>query len=319
MKEKNRTQEVQRSRDNLAHHIRDLRHQWNDDIARVLLENKDKYEGSRFNKEVAIKLIWKWDRGREYLNNNLEIFDRMDKEAAEILIDKWYARYVADNLEKFEWLNHKEFAEELIDRVYWEYVAKNIDKFKWVDKNEIAEKILNWPNWWCLSYYLENFEWLDHKEVAKILISKWYSYRVGKNLKFFKWLDKEIAEKLIRWKNWYFLARDLESFEWLDKGIAEKLVRKADSEPGGYLCQAVREGIVKNLEKFDWLNTKEFVKKYLLWSNFYPELIEQYKEKFEWLDEEIANELIEDWYSEFVAKNLEKFEWLDEATLRALK
>ena len=134
-KKPNRTQEA----DNLRN-LRQYGDTWRD-LAKNLLE-KEKLT-SRY-----IDATWEWRK--------------LWKELAEKLIEKWEWYYVAENLDKFEWLDHKEIANKLIEKWKWYYVAKNLDKFEWLDK-ETAEKLIEKWEWDVVAQHPEKF-WLKKEK-----------------------------------------------------------------------------------------------------------------------------------------------------------
>ena len=152
------------------------------------------------HKKIAKLLIEKGNNHAVYaLTQNLEKFEGLDSEFAELLIKIWYWSDVAKNLEKFEGLDHKKIAELLIRKRQRYVIPKNLEKFEGLD-SKIAELIIEKGPHRAVSALannLEKFEGLN-SETAKLLTEKGYWSVVINNLKKFEKLDSETVEILIK-------------------------------------------------------------------------------------------------------------------------
>ena len=133
----------------------------------------------------------------------------------------------------------KQWVNAFIEAGRWEFVANNLDKFEWLDGNEIANKLIKVGEWKAVAENLDKFEWLDQK-TAEILIKASYWRAVVNNLNKFKRIDyNEIANSLIKTRYWRSLAENLDKFKDLDQEIAKMLIQI------GYV-----EEVRKNIKSF---------------------------------------------------------------------
>lgn len=95
---------------------------------------------------------------------------KANKETANKLIEEWKWWIVAENLEKFEWIDHKDIANKLIELWMWLVVAWNLDKFEWLDHKEIADKLIKKWMWASVMKNLDKFKWISYWEKADMLI-----------------------------------------------------------------------------------------------------------------------------------------------------
>ena len=79
----------------------------------------------------------------------------------------------------------KQWVNAFIEAGRWEFVANNLDKFEWLDGNEIANKLIKVEEWKAVAENLDKFKDLD-QEIAKMLIQIGYVEEVRKNIKSFK-------------------------------------------------------------------------------------------------------------------------------------
>ena len=133
---KNRDSELQKNRDSLAENLTKLRSKW--DVGKMLATNKLK----KVKQEPDYLLDRYW----------------YTKILAEKLIEAWAWESVVENLENFEWLDHKEIAEKLIEAWRWGSVARHLEKFEWLDHKEIAEKLIEVWEWESVENNLEKFK-----------------------------------------------------------------------------------------------------------------------------------------------------------------
>jgi len=95
---------------------------------------------SWLDKETAFLFISDWNyTWKEYrkkiLAENIKMFEWLDWEVANKLVEDWYSKYVAENLESFEWVLDEDIAKKLTEEWYWKYVAKYPEKF-WLKKEK---------------------------------------------------------------------------------------------------------------------------------------------------------------------------------------
>lgn len=165
--------------------------------------------------------------------------------------------------------------------------------------------------------------------LAKKLIKEYWRNGiiiVYNNLFAFSWLDKDIWIKLacfdFNHERWHWIIEVMEhidKFQWLDVNVLinEYIKRfnetakrysyyRSDSKP----VYDLRDRIGSWISKYKWSNINKETAKMLI-HNWASACITDYDyiDKFEWLDEEIANLLTAEGYWKFVKAHPEKF-WL---------
>ena len=88
----------------------------------------------------------------------------------------------------------KQWVNAFIEAGRWEFVANNLDKFEWLDGNEIANKLIKVGEWKAVAENLDKFKGLDHNEIANWLIETRYWRAVVNNLNKFKRIDYNRAD-----------------------------------------------------------------------------------------------------------------------------
>jgi hypothetical protein len=189
----------------------------------------------KLDKAVAIRLI-EAHRGDAVMWNH-EKFEGLvlDKELAMKLIGLGNAYSVTDYIKKFEGLD-KEVALKLIEAERGGSVVRDHEKFEGLvlDK-EIAMKLIECEQKVMLLAHLKKFNNLDG-EIAGILIERGAGEKVVRNHEKFEGLvlDKEIAMKLIETDQAHAVAYYLDKFQGLDKEIKDELERQGFNCEDGY-------------------------------------------------------------------------------------
>lgn len=223
-----------------------------------------------------------------------EIVEEPDKEKRKEILEKekktvFYKN--ADEEREGERKKHKEkflkldeelkkTPDELIESGRGSIVAENLEKFK-----EITPE--------------------NQKELAKKLIESDQYYAVAKNLEKFTSLTpedhKELAKKIIRSKSVYMFGDVMMKFEGLDKDIAEMMLSDKMYGP---------QFVYRHPEKFEGLDRKWLMERELATSHAFnlTQNLENFKE---FLDEEVAEKLIDMKSGSNVANHLDYFHGLD--------
>jgi len=293
-----RTKEQQEYRDNLAHDLKNLRKNgdtWRD-LAKTLLEEKKESMSYResetkrlnernkkneeFNK-IAREEISKWNF--DSVLGRASRFNQFDSKIWDMLSETWYCERVWENTRKFKSLG-----------------SITYDKF--VESGHKMRDILG---------NIDIFE--NHNHIINDLISRKLLHEYDYCMRFFRWLNKETFQKLLLWDwlKWFILSFYINeyTFTWLDKESFAEMLNIVTPSDVKYLKTAMK--------RFNWLDKESFLyarnKCLNDWydtdrQTFENAIIENI-ENFEWLDEEVANILIEDWYWKYVEKHPEIF-WL---------
>lgn len=156
---------------------------------------------------------------------NLNKFELLDLRTAKKLIDARYFEKFAININRFRWLDF-EIAKELIrSRKYWIYVVFNIDKFEWSYHKEIAEMLI-WRWFWNeVLNKIDEFEKSCHKQVIEYLIKRWYWEKILKKIdNFERSYHKEILKMLVRAWYWKKVVKKIDNSEYFDEGFAKELI-----------------------------------------------------------------------------------------------
>lgn len=284
-----RTEKDQLARNELAADVRKLNwygDKWKE-LAELLLKVGKPYEES-LNSEYCIKI-----RGEliDAINNNPNevesiisesLFDHvLTNDIAEILIDRWYLDILKKNLDKFVDLSDEVY-ETLINSWVSVEILQNLISFK--NPNNII-KNMNDKGLLKGAYITRDISlcyWLNlNKESLRILMplsdgKRWLYTKMSS----FKWLDKESLFELLESTPWY----NFTDFGWTyDFNNSLKYFRGLDKE------------VALKLFKMFW--------------NEWRSMVAYNLESFEWLDLDIAKQLIAVGYRSKVAEHPEKF-WL---------
>ena len=166
--------------------------------------------------------------------------------------------------------------EDFIDRVLVKYIKNK----EWNDK-KAANYLLNHDKLKSLADNLDLFDWLDDNIARELIKGQWINID-RLNMKSFKNLKEETANILFERWLWYYVADYLDNFEKLDqKKLFEKLIQSWE-----------RYAIIHNFKKLKEFNPKQFVKELIKNKEWYI-LLDQ-RGYFAWLDELVADSLIED-------------------------
>jgi hypothetical protein len=227
-REAKRNWKEQDYRNHFAHELLKLRKTWGDEwkkLAETLLATEKHLESLEHSwkqkvwLELAKKLIeeWHW----RVVLHHLNIFEWLDYNVAEILIEqkKWYE--VCRNIKNFQESYHKEIAEKLLE-IWWHselaWLVRNLQYFVWLDDDfstRLLKKMVNslfiWSDdeyimkenkWKFKKWDVENMKiWAQNRdmETATTLIDEWKKYL---NKEYWK-LREECVKKNI---NRYTLA-----------------------------------------------------------------------------------------------------------------
>lgn len=203
---------------------------------------------------------------------------------------------------------------------------------KW--KEDAMDHINKWEIWY-VAKYLDNYQWLD-SEVADILIKNWYMrdvkshfmktrlYGSSKIEKTSFICDKNLAILFIKNKEWMFVARYIELYEGRitpNEVIKLCIQYKYDKyfERDWYTTIGV---IIKTLLE-EWAqNFDNDIANYLMeywyeekWGETGLAIIKKYLKRFQWLDNKIAESLINSWAIKNVINNLSSFSEIDQIGL----
>lgn len=189
---------------------------------------------------------------------------------------------------------------------------------------------------WNDGKYLKSIQTLHGRKptnaLAKKLIQEWWAVVVLAQLDVFSWLDKEIWMKLACTSyeggdglkiyrphspaSWIVdVMKHIDKFQWLDVNVLiNEYVKRSKEYLKRYYDDSFRNSWIEELcswiSKYKWSNINKETAKMLI-HNWASACITDYKriDKFEWLDEEIANLLTAEGHWKFVKAHPEKF-WL---------
>ena len=299
-----------------------------------IVSNIDKFEWVDYNKIANLMLNQGW-REIDLLFENLSKFNWLSKDVFKKLIKCWIVHdrdneeaeneknerkiKVISNLDKFE-TNYGELAEILNEEDPFS-LFYNIDKFWSLDQKFIKELF------YALLSKLRNWKRIGSKELADILEKldmfheQWglsYSELLVSIMKRNHNLVHEYEDG--RFKDSKEIIADFFSkFKWwlLDMSVAEELIPERvytksycvhyDVYRNYDVYESYWDIVYKNINKFKPWDHKDIAIKLI--DAWYIKGLMKYLDKFEWLDEKVANILIEKWYWDFVAKHPKKF-WL---------
>ncbi len=155
---------------------------------------------------------------------------------------------VADNLEKFQGVDHTQLFNTLLADNDTETIIRNIDKFPEANQQQFVDSIINVEPFYgnrTLSDNLAKFQHIDREKLSESLLQKRVYWMVTENLDYFSHLKPlELADRLMKEESGFgAIAANLEKFEGLDhQALALEIVEKAD--PSGF------GEFIKNIDKF---------------------------------------------------------------------
>jgi len=113
--------------------------------------------------DLAKNLIDSWKL--DFVVKNLSKFKWLGTNIAAKLFDEWYYLDVARNIMSFESLD-KTIFDKIIEKFLtdwyslyncWRFVARNLDRFEWLDHKEVAETLIDR---WCGDELAMNWQWI---------------------------------------------------------------------------------------------------------------------------------------------------------------
>lgn len=113
-------------------------------------------------------------------------------------------------------------------------------------------------------------------------------------LNSFEHFDRELLNELFKLWKWRLISYRLEKFEWLDEKVALDLL-----ELGEFYS------VITNFEKFDWLSIKKLLD--VLSIKWWLNVFSNYLDRFNWLEEDLAIELVRLGEGYSVIKNIDRF------------
>jgi hypothetical protein len=247
-------------------------------------------------------------------------FTELGPEVATALLAKGWGWLIAENLEKFQGLDHSDIAHKIIGMGDGHSVARYFDKFRNIDhsdvalklieteqesalqnyfhhfynlKSEVATKLIELGNF-SFVHYLDRFADIDHSKLALQLCDIGKSSIVVNNIHTFQNLNTEVALKLIKAGCSFDVAIHLQNFQRLSTEVALELIEK-----GNGLLVATR------LDRFRVLTTE--VVSDLVERDFGPLIVQDLSLFPERDHQNIANILIGHDEGELVIDNLKEF------------
>lgn len=266
------------------------------------------------------------------------------KEIADKLIENWCWWRLLEYLDNFKWIDHNEIASKFIDiDERWEFL-EYFYKFKWLNK-ETAMKLIENGYEELVIHHLNKFRWLEHLDYKNDLIKRLVrkcSHKYGcflvllDNLNRIDWLDLEAVGWLFSYMN--YLEDDLwerkhghlskSSGQW-DLDLDRDIENISDTIRYKRFPWKIVKWIMDNFDNFDNSSRVWFAK--ILYKYGYLQrhldkfssseqkaialdliddgkwgFVVKYIDKFQWLDEDVAKKLIEQWYWKYVSKYPEK-------------
>jgi len=266
---------------------------------KICLEN-----GVKFNHDTCQALIDL--RKSSLVANNLEKFEGVDhKEVVRSLMRSNDFGSVVHSLEKFDGVDHGKIAQWLMEHNQFGILANNLEKFEGVDRKKIADWLMENKQYSCIANNLEKFEGVDHDNLITCLLtgsSDDLSVLLN-NLEKFEGVDyNDLAKRIIHQRRISILRGRgrLVKFGLLDKSVSDLLIES--NEP---------VLVLENLDSFEQVDFEALLEKLILIN---PATLLQNIEKFEGVDHsEIAKQIIDasDYGSEHVAGHLYKLRGLD--------
>jgi hypothetical protein len=205
---------------------------------------------------------------------------------------------IANNLEKFENIDHQWLIEKLLAIGKGHVIANNLEKFKGIDHQWLAYELFKIKQGDAITFNLEKFEGIDHKWLAAELHNSEEDYLIANNLEKFEGIDhQQLAIDLVKVGNGRAIANNLEKFEGIDRQwLANELLKSKD----GSL-------VAENLEKFEGIDHQQLAKE--LATSGAQSIIIDNLEKFDNIDHQrLVEELIENKMESLIVENLEKLD-----------
>ena len=244
--------------------IEDKKTSIKDTYASYILSNITRNTGNLGLNE-AKELINMWDI--KILVRNLQKFEWLDSDIANILIKNGYIKNLAKSLFSFQNLNKKIL--KILSRDRIGAVASNLSAFKSLD-DEIAQILIKNKYYDAISWDIDRFENLSNKTLIALVVNctKHKRSLIKNKSKFSDLLEKrwELLSKLKRqWKNIEYskLKEFYEKIDFEESKENFKLYNGFDKYFNIYEAkEAINYGewrlIIKNLDKFKW-GSNDFV------------------------------------------------------------
>lgn len=296
-----------------------------------LAENLDKFPGID-NKQLLQKLVEN-ERMEYYAEENIEKFSGLDREALDKFIDVRPRRgysYIIENPDKF---NMNGLDDDLIESIIktgraGDDLVAHLDKFFSYGLSKMAYGLIDARDGESVMSNLDRFPGLDMIEVAKRLIGSGQIKTFIENFEKFNGIifGDEIAENILDEceKESYqlridsmndFILNNLKSFNGLSKKTAIRVLtnygkRSYDWDNRSKNKGPDRDVLLKEIDRFVGID-KEFA--LTLLKNYESEFVFQNAGKFAGfeLNEELANDLIDQGEGRLVAEHLDRFKNAD--------
>jgi len=195
---------------------------------------------------------------------------------------------------------HDELLLKVIDSWLVIILWENIKKFKLINQEYIFSKLINIVSFSFIVDNIEIFPLIDKLKFADILIRYWRTKLLADNLEKFPWINHQKVYNNLKhcFEGVRIIMKNYEKFIWLDrKDYVNFLIR----EDEWWL-------LIRNIEKFEFLDLLVIANKLIKRRIKY---LADFLWKFEWLNLNIAIKLINEWYAKEVQENLKSFEWID--------
>jgi len=232
--------------------------------------------------------------------DNLYSFERLDRSVAELIVDEYpdYVRYVIDNLNYFDGLDHMDVVEVAMrgGKDGLEDVVSNFKRFVGIDSKEILDRIFSKGYEKLLAYNLNEFRNLE-QSVAEKLIAAGYLTQVVGSAASFQSLDYErVLSGLQKAGQETLIARHLEHFPNVDQAaLAKKLVADGNSRV-----------LVEQAKKFTNLSTESITDMLIAAGD--TDIIAQNVDRLSNVNHQAAAEdLIKNGQIDFLIRNLYKY------------
>lgn len=228
--------------------------------------------------------------------NNERHFDGLDDEIVQLLCNLWYARYVRHWIdecwEKFFPKNIKKSILIIIKK--WEQPSFRYLSQEILDDENFEDEIINLKWFGVLTSNIRYFPAENHKRIVLKLVKA--GYKEVDYLTNCKNLDKETAMAII--DAWCYKGKRLDTlyhFSWLDKEVIMKLINDDENNISW---------IARHQDYFKGIDAPiilMFISHKLAW-----DVINNIR-RYNCLNDEIANALIDAWYVKYVKKYKDLF------------
>ena len=232
---------------------------------------------------------------------NLSKFENLDKDLAFLLIKKWQARRVSEEIWLFDENIHNDIATLIINTVENGImcVTKHLSKYRKLN-NEVAMKIIKRKEEWKTFSWKDN--WIEYYFQFWDIVN--WEEEFIRYIKNFEWLKKEMALELFKlWERELVLHNighfDVNCHEYIVKYLVENWEIKQ---------------VIKNIKNIQWINQIKFINKAtdLLEEEYLLQNIKNFNIEGK---EYFADKLIKDWKLKSVIENLKDFSWIDNIEL----